>query len=252
MPLNTVAELVLTAVPATDIASAGHVPPSPERTPLSVTSGSGVGAGGCVEASARTSDARTTAPSFIPRTSTRSPFFRSANAIGASARLITAEEATWTRVEPILNWRPATSRSASVPYAWTALSGAVRCCESMVATVALTVTLTCPTSFMATAPTGADADTPGAENVSTTSAGGTLLSAKLPPASAIDDAPVPSTPTISPAGELDVEATVPLIVAPAALGAGPGAGAGDAAGADVPLGAVGVAECPPHPVTSAS
>src|SRR6266852_3165210 len=103
---------------------------------------------------------------------------------------------------------------------------------------------------MATAPTGADADTPAAENVSTTSDGGTSWNAKWPPASETDDTLVPATPTTSPAGELATDAIVPGIVAPGAFGAG--AGAGVAGGAAVSLGAVGVAECPPHPVSSAS
>src|SRR5260221_3532257 len=170
LALNPVAEFVLTAVPATDSDSAGHVPPSPERTPLSVTSGSGVGVGGgvgggggggggVVDACARTSDARIAAPSFTPYTRTRSPFFKSASVTVWSPRLITAELGTWTTVEPILNCRPATSRSATAPSALTELSGVVRCCDSTVACVALTVTLTCSTSFMPTTPTAADADT---------------------------------------------------------------------------------------------
>ena len=77
----------------------------------------------------------------------------------------------------------------------------------MVAVPPLTVTATSTTSDTATLPTGADAETPGAVNVSTTSEGCTLVSVNRPPASAVDDVDVPATATPIPAG--DVPVTVP-------------------------------------------
>src|SRR5436190_2752742 len=159
-----------------------------------------------------------------------------------SDRLIVADSGTRTTVDPMRNWRPPTSRSDSVPLATIALSAVVRCCASIVATPPLMLTATSTTSDAATDPTGADAEIPGAANVSTTSAGATLVSEKCPAESDTLVAAAPAMPTTMPPGA--GAATVPAIVALCPGGGVPG-GVDDVPG-EAGDGAVGDVECPPH------
>src|SRR5207249_5028722 len=115
-------------------------------------------------------------------------------------------------------------------------------CESRVAADPLSVTLTWMRSLADTVPSGSAAATPGAVNVSTTSAAGTLASTKLPAASETADTVDASTPTATDEAGPDANDTTPVIVAPC----GGGAGTSD----DEDVGAVGDADCRLHADTN--
>src|SRR2546426_3325740 len=181
---------------------------------------------------------------LTPRTCTRSPALRSANAMGVSPLRITASVATWMSPPPLItNWRDCASRLSTRPSASAAWFEPVRCCASSVATVSLRVTPIRRWSLSTTAPRGSEASMPGPEKLRTTSIGDTLLNVKFPPASTAQDTLVPATVTVTPevpkrphpvrAGP-DVPETVPTMVAPALAGVGAGVVVAD----DAPLGAV--------------